>query len=208
MAIRGSIVQPCIDVVVDVTKNALNRALSIIKPPVKCVVKVVSKACCVATNLIRGLVWTAIWRHTSLLLFMTFRHDEVWLPFLLSMISVSVMIGVVYLPTYASSSYVPKRQRKWARYRDAMMAKLYERVMKSTVAGRIHEFMYTDCCRRKRSKETALCKAVWKKGVHMSECLSRPTLRVWRGFIHQLDQSEQGAMWFVLQAISSTKVFE
>jgi cbb3-type cytochrome oxidase subunit 3 len=51
---------------------------------------------------------------------MTFMHDDVWLPFLLSMATVLFIVIMIYVPDDTGQyrpSYIPKRHRKWSRYR-------------------------------------------------------------------------------------------
>jgi hypothetical protein len=69
---------------------------------------------------IRAWSWRVFWTQPSLLLFMTFMHNDVWLPFLLSMTSVLIIVIMAYIPEDTGQcrpSYIPKRHRKWSRYR-------------------------------------------------------------------------------------------
>ena len=69
---------------------------------------------------LRAWSWRTFWMQSPFLLFLTFMHDDVWLPFLLSMALVLFIVLSVYLPEDTGQtrpSYVPKRHRKWARYR-------------------------------------------------------------------------------------------
>ena len=49
-----------------------------------------------AEKQIRAWLWALVWKRTSLLLFMTYMHEEVWLPLVLSMIGTAWVIGYVY----------------------------------------------------------------------------------------------------------------
>jgi hypothetical protein len=71
-----------------------------------------------AEKQIRAWLWALVWKRTSLLLFMTYMHEEVWLPLVLSMIGTAWVIGYVYHVEDDCRQYIPKRHRKWARYRN------------------------------------------------------------------------------------------
>jgi hypothetical protein len=122
---KESIDDSCLTGIVDATKIARQGIASIVGPP---------------------WIWMVMWKHTLLLMCMSFRHDEVWLPFMLSMISIAVLIGLVYGPKDdARSAYIPKRHRKWSRYRNVVCIKLHKQVTASALFGRIELFMYTGC---------------------------------------------------------------
>jgi GAG-pre-integrase domain len=178
--------------------------MAIVKPCTSFVMKEISKVGQVASNIICGWIWIAMWKHTSLIMFMTFMHDEVWLPFLLSMISVVIIIGLVYLPKDTGSLYIPKQHWKWSRYRDMRCRMLIKRFTASTLFMCIEEFMYTKC-RRTQTRSTTLSRTIMTrilipaKGIAMQMCKGIHV--VWRWFIQKLDQSQQGASGLVGQAI-------
>ncbi len=66
-------------------------------------------------------MWKCLWKRTNLLLFLTHIHDDVWLPFMLSMSLVFFIVVWGYMPKDTKDtgqrSYIPKRHRKWARFR-------------------------------------------------------------------------------------------
>ena len=75
----------------------------------------------------RAWSWRVFWTQPSLLLFMTFMHDDVWLPFLLSMASVLLIVIMVYIPDDTGQcrpSYIPKRHRKWSRYKVRVISRI------------------------------------------------------------------------------------
>ena len=67
----------------------------------------------------RSWIWNVFWTtQTPFLLSLMLMYDEVWLPFLLSMVMFMVMVFYLLDDTgQGRPSYVPKRHRKWARYR-------------------------------------------------------------------------------------------
>jgi hypothetical protein len=106
--VKETRVQTCLPLVGSAMKSMCHGVAAIIKPPALFIRKELMKFGQVTMNIVRGWIWTAMWKHMSLVMFMTFMHDEVWLPFLLLMVSVVIMIGLIYLPKDTGSSYIPK----------------------------------------------------------------------------------------------------
>jgi hypothetical protein len=95
---KESIDDPRLTGIADTTKIAHQGMASIVGPPASFAIKKTVNACKLSMELMRNWIWMVMWKHTSLLMCMSFRHDEVWLPFMLSMISTAVLIGLVYSP--------------------------------------------------------------------------------------------------------------
>jgi hypothetical protein len=197
--------QPCIPLVGRALKNICQGVIAIIKPCASFVIKKSIEVGRVAVNTVCGSIWRAMWKHTSLIMFMTFMHDEVWLPFLLSMISVVIIVGLVYLPKDTGSVYIPKRHRKWSRYRDAMCRRLIKRITASSLFMYVEEFMYTKCRRSIQPRSTTLSRMFMIRMIIPATGIARQLCRgvrdVWRWFIQKLDQSQQGASGLVGHAI-------
>jgi hypothetical protein len=123
VAVKDAVIQPGISIASKVMVKLCRIVRAYVEPVVVAVVKmttavvnVTMRASMTTVNWVRVLLWKMMWRRTSLLLSLTYMHDEVWLPFLLSMALVIVITGLVYLPHDTGSIYVPKRRRKWSRY--------------------------------------------------------------------------------------------
>jgi hypothetical protein len=194
----------CIPLVGSVMRSVCQGVAAIVKPPAVFISKELVKFGHATMNLVRRWIWTAVWRHTSLLMFMTFMHDEVWLPFLLSMVSVVIMIGLIYLPKDTGSSYIPKQHRRWASYRADLYKTMQQQVMRSSLVSHLEEFMYTKC--RRVRLQSSMCGEVHKKiGVpvrHVVKRVSKTILMTWRWFIRSMDQSQYGASGVLGQAAS------
>ena len=106
-----------------------------------------------AEQWVRAWVWHLFWKHTSLFLFMTYMHDEVWLPFILSMTMVLMIVWFVYAPIDTGNSdgrtYIPKRHRKWARFRAQVLRRVFNKVGSSFV-GRVLLNMWEAITKSKR----------------------------------------------------------
>jgi hypothetical protein len=190
----------------DTTKVARRGIASIVGPFATSAIKKTVNACKLSMELVRNWIWMVIWKHTSLLMCMTFQHDEVWLPFMLSMISIVVLIGLVYGPRDdARGAYIPKRHRKWSRYRNIVCIKLSKQVTASALFGRIELFMYTGC--RRVTRRSTLSSTVRKKirvpAGHISKRMRSNIHVLWRWFIQKLDQSQQGASGVCEQVVRS-----
>jgi hypothetical protein len=82
-----------------------------------CIV-VTGKATKATVDCCRAWIWRSLWRQTSLLLYLTFQHEEMWLPSLLSMVTAVWLVAWMCWMTDEWRPYVPKRHRKWSRYRE------------------------------------------------------------------------------------------
>jgi hypothetical protein len=150
-----------------------------------------TRVCVTAIKRASACAWWAIWKHTLLLLSMTYMHDEVWFPFLMSMISVIMLVGLVYLPNDTGNAYIPKQHRKWSQYRNVIIAKGWKRIMASSIARQVETFMYTNC--HHRLVRSSLCNDVLVKGtIILVRKFKKVTHRIWKTVICWLDQSEQG----------------
>ena len=71
-----------------------------------------SKAVEEAGRQFQAWAWSCLWKHTSFLLFMILLHDEVWPPFIVSMMLVLMIVWYVYVPSNTSNlngcTYIPK----------------------------------------------------------------------------------------------------
>jgi hypothetical protein len=106
--------KPCINVIKETTGQLFQLVKTYIEPYVRMAVNLTTRAFVATLRQVRAWLWSLMLRQTSLLLFMTFMHDEVWLPFILSMILVILLVGLVYLPNDTGNTYIPKRHRKWS----------------------------------------------------------------------------------------------